>query len=531
MRKPAWAMEMKSKYKACVANSFVITGNIGDYVDGRMLFKWYLYNYLIDDMNFARVLEYNISTGTESILGTKPDGDKFADFCSEMISENGPKTAFIITYPEFLIPGNPGYANQQSDIISLHSAMNSDIFLSSDNMVIIVTESVRDIHNMFLSSNSKTAFLEVTLPDEATRKDFIENIFEQEAENKYFKNTKMEIDISTFANMTSGLTLSNIDDIVMTAISRGTLSRDMVIERKKELIKKEFGEIIEILDTDGYGLDKFAGQEHLKEYFRDVVINAVADGDVDIVPKGVLLMGPPGTGKTYFSRCLAADAGINFVEFKMSKILDKWVGESEKRMEKALNVFRALAPVGVFMDEVDQTLGRNADGSGHEVNKNLFGMLLAEMSKPENRGRIIWLGATNYPNNIDEALKRPGRFDKKVPFFAPSYEDRKLVFKIHLKKKNPGDDINYDFLASETDGFTQAEIEGIVLKSVELAHRDRENKDNILKNCYLEKALKFMCSVRNNKIQNMVDIALKEVNDLEFVPADYMEQYKKLQSE
>ena len=110
---------------------------------------------------------------------------------------------------------------------------------------------------------------------------------------------------------------------------------------------------------------------------------------------------------------------MNCVEFKMSKILDKYVGEAEKNLEKAFSVFRALAPVIVFIDEADQALQRG-DNDTNSVNRNLFGMFLAEMSKPENRGKIIWIAATNYPNKIDEALKRAGRFDKKIPFFAPA---------------------------------------------------------------------------------------------------------------
>lgn len=523
MKNPAWAVEIRNKYKSAVANSFIVSGNIGDYVDGRMLLKWWLYTYLIDELNFSNIVEYNPANGPFKVSGNVETGDSFETFCQAMTNPNI-KCAFIVTYPEFVVPGDS--YNFIENVVSLHQALNSDVFLSSDNIVIMLTESARSINDMFFSSNSKTAFIDIPLPDEATRFDFIEDIFTTDAAT--LSKVTMEIDKKALASITSGLTLSNIDDIIMVAESAGTLSRSLVIERKKELIHKEFGEVIEILDTDGYGLDKFAGQDHLKAYFREVIIDAIASGDTDIVPKGVLLMGPPGTGKTYFSRCLAADAGINFVEFKMSKILGKYVGESEKHMEKALSVFRALAPVGVFMDEVDQTFSRSEDGSGHSVNKNLFGMLLAEMSKPENRGRIVWLGATNFPNNIDEALKRPGRFDKKVPFFAPNFEDRKNVFKIHLKKKNPADDIDYDFLSRATEGFTQAEIEGIVLKAVELAHRDKTNTDNILHNKYFESALKFITTAKNAKIQNMVNIALREVNDLEFVPEEYMGLYRQI---
>ena len=124
-------------------------------------------------------------------------------------------------------------------------------------------------------------------------------------------------------------------------------------------------------------------------------------------------------------------------------------------MEKALSVFRALAPVGVFMDEIDQSMSRGKGGDGgSSVNANLFGMLLAEMSKSENRGNIVWIAATNYPNNVDEALKRAGRFDKKIPFFAPSMEEREAVFKIHLNKKDlpPADNLDTKKLAELTEG-------------------------------------------------------------------------------
>jgi len=199
---------------------------------------------------------------------------------------------------------------------------------------------------------------------------------------------------------------------------------------------KEFNEVIEVFDTKGFSLEDFAGQDDIKTYFKEVVIDAIRNDDLDIVPKGVMLMGPPGTGKTFFARCLAGDAGINFVEFKMSKILGKYVGESEKSMEKALSVFRALAPVGVFMDEIDQSLSRGkGDDGGSSVNSNIFGMLLAEMSKPENRGKILWMAATNYPNNVDEALKRAGRFDKKIPYLTIVRRKKGKIFSfIPLKR-------------------------------------------------------------------------------------------------
>jgi SpoVK/Ycf46/Vps4 family AAA+-type ATPase len=211
----------------------------------------------------------------------------------------------------------------------------------------------------------------------------------------------------------------------------------------------------------------------------------------------------------------------------MSKILDKYVGEAEKNLEKAFAVFRALAPVGVFIDELDQALSRG-ENETNSVNRNLFGMFLAELSKPENRGKIIWLGATNYPNKIDEALKRTGRFDKKIPFFAPSASERILVFEKRIAKTSPKSiNIDYRTLAESTEGFTQAEIEGIVVKALELAIRcGREviiNKD-------LYNALSFMSSAQNERITEMENIALEECNDVEFLSPQQRERKRKLKN-
>jgi len=341
------------------------------------------------------------------------------------------------------------------------------------------------------------------------------------------------ISCEQMANLTAGLQLTAIEDIILLGRDR-VIDSSMVMERKKEVIKKEFGEVIEIFETEGYSLKDFAGQENIKTYFKEVIIDSIKSGDTEIMPKGIMLMGPPGTGKTFFARCLAGDAGINFVEFKLSKILGKYVGESEKSMEKALSVFRALAPVGVFMDEIDQSMQRGEGGGdgGSSVNANIFGMLLSEMSKPENRGKILWLAATNYPNNVDEALKRAGRFDKKIPFFAPTQEEREYVFQLHLNKATKqgislGSDVDVVELASKTDKYTQAEIEGIIVKALELCKRKGMsvlNQETVLL------ALEYMISAQNAKITEMEDIALKECNDQEFIPKSFKERHRKLMS-
>lgn len=522
-----WCKEMYRKYKSGTDNAFIICGNIGDYTVDTVKLNDYLDVILKAAFKMDRIISY---TPTKNCYTQGNDNNR-VPVTVEYITKNltydrtGKKHAYIINYANLVLPDtmNGNLQNsEKTDFVAFHDALTSSRFMSSDDIVIFICESTKDINRAFLSSNIKTSVINITLPDFDERLEFIEysiNSLQVPAES-------ITITTKQMANLTAGLSRINIEDILLVAMDKGKLTPEMILARKEELIRKEYGDIVEILDTEGASLENFAGQEHIKAYFKDVVIDAIKEDNIKIIPKGVLLMGPPGTGKTYFSTCLAGDAGINFVEFKMSKVLDKWVGEAEKNLEKAFSVFRAMAPVGVFIDEIDQALSRG-DNDSNSVNKNLFGMFLHELSKPENRGKIIWLGATNYPNKIDEALKRSGRFDKKIPFFAPSSEEREAVFKIHLRKTkfNLSDDIDTKVLAEKTEGYTQAEIENIVVKSLELTMRHHKEEISMDE---LNLALEYMLSAQNNRIKEMEDIALIECNDLEFLPEKYRERRKEL---
>lgn len=534
MKIPQWQAEVQKAYKGQISNAFMLTGNIGDYTYETTYLKDYLIGFLLDKerighFNIEDVYIFDINTLGTSYKTNKseiPLPDIF-----QLMSNPGGKNAFIFYYPEYLIPAGNYITDVDKKIITgLHSIINSSNFVNSANIVFFITESTANIHPMFLGNNSRISLINIELPDTEQRFDFIESW--KGSHKNIVDNIKWCINSKTIANLTAGLQLISIEDILLNANVEEIIDSKMILEKKKEIIRKEFGEVVEIFDTEGLSLSQFAGQDTIKAYFKEVVIDAIKNGDTDIVPKGVMLMGPPGTGKTFFAKCLAADSGISFVEFKLSKILGKYVGESEKSMEKALQVFRALSPCGVFMDEIDQSMSRGQGGSdgASSVNSNLFGMLLAEMSKPSNRGKILWFAATNYPNNVDEALKRPGRFDKKIPFFAPSKAERAAVFKLKLSEDKAlpmAEDVNIDYLVENSDGYTQAEIEAVVVKARELAKR---KKKNTITQDVVELAMSYMLSNQNDKIREMEDIALKECNDQEFIPEEYRARQRELLS-
>jgi hypothetical protein len=172
--------------------------------------------------------------------------------------------------------------------------------------------------------------------------------------------------------------------------------------------------LIEFIETsrtlnDLYGLDK------IKSWFRqDIAL--WKQNDMAALPKGYLLCGPVGTGKTFLVECLAGEASVPIV--KLKNFRDKWVGSSEGNLEKIFRLIHALGRCYVFIDEADQALGRRDASSGDSgVGGRIYSMLAEEMGSSTNRGRVIWVLASSRPDLIEVDLKRPGRVDVKIPLF------------------------------------------------------------------------------------------------------------------
>ena len=512
MLETKWLKTLREKYLAGISNLFIITGNINDYPAPNYLFKDYLRQGLA---NLGIKDSYTISVASN----VPEQYHDMMHYLESIVYAQDTKRAVIVEYPEFIFPSTPLEnlsKGSASDYVRLMSIINDKRFINSNNVIVFLTESKYSINQKLLGANTRSYLLEAGFPSDRERLEYLKFL---KLTSK--KEINYEVSLEEFARITAGLTLVGIEDIYLQGEMIGSLKKSFVIERKTELINKEYGEVLEVLDSDKYSFDDFAGHEHLKKYHREVIIEPMLSGDVRIVPKGVLYTGPPGTGKTHFARCLSGEAGINFVELKMSKILDKWVGESEKRFEKALTCIKSIAPVGVFIDEIDQAFSRG-DGESNSVNKNLFGMFLTVLSDPENRGNIIWVGACNYPNKLDDALKRTGRFDKKIPFLPPGKVDRVRTLQVHLDRADFKVSIEkkeLEYLSSELDGYTQAEIEGVVIKALELSLRKKKDEISIKE---LIEAVDTVVSSSGEKIDEMIEIAVKECNDREFLPEGYL---------
>ena len=180
-------------------------------------------------------------------------------------------------------------------------------------------------------------------------------------------------------------------------------------------------------------------------------------------PKGLMLYGPPGTGKTMIAKAVATTSEANFISVKGPELLSKWVGESEKGVREIFRKARQASPCIVFFDELDAVAPRRgrSEGDAH-VTERVISQMLTEMDGLEDLKGVVVIGATNRPDIIDEALLRPGRFDRilEVPF--PNKEARKDILKIHTKRKPLDNTVDMEKLVELTDGFTGADIAAIV---------------------------------------------------------------------
>jgi transitional endoplasmic reticulum ATPase len=250
------------------------------------------------------------------------------------------------------------------------------------------------------------------------------------------------------------------------------------ILNKIKITKQDFDEALRdvqpsamrevLVQRPNVGWEDIGGLQQVKEELAEAIewplkhANLFAEANVE-PPKGILLYGPPGTGKTMIAKAVAATSEANFISIKGPELISKWVGESEKGVREVFRKARQAAPCVIFFDELDAVAPRRggSEGDAH-VTERLLSQMLTELNGLEDLKGVVVIGATNRPDIIDEALLRPGRFDRILEVPAPDKEARKHIFQIHTKKKPLESDVNLDKLVEMTEGMTGADIAALV---------------------------------------------------------------------
>ncbi len=187
-------------------------------------------------------------------------------------------------------------------------------------------------------------------------------------------------------------------------------------------------------------------------------------------PKGVLLYGPPGTGKTLLAKAVANEASANFIYLSGPEIMSKYYGQSEENLREIFKEAQENAPSIIFIDEIDSIAPKRDEVSG-EVERRVVAQLLALMDGLESRGKVVVIGATNRPNALDPALRRPGRFDREIEIGIPDREARREILEIHTRGVPLAEDVDMDKLADMTHGYVGADLAALVKEAAMRALR------------------------------------------------------------
>ena len=442
----------------------------------------------------------------------------------------------IIRHGEYLFPNGELASLSPADRMQINLAerWTQDQEIGERyHLILILANAAHDLHPRLLSSTSCVSVVDIPLPDTDDREAYARHLLGQEELSIETAMTAREI-----ANRTSGLARRHLEDIAYRAhAGKRALTPELIYERKKDILRQEYGDVLQV-EEPTFGYELVPGHELVKAYFRQHVIPGLTNGDRR-TPSGILMVGPPGTGKSWFAQATAKEAGVQFLQLNLGSLLNMYVGNSEARLDKALRAIWFLGGI-CMIDEIDQQLSSRSQGgdTGSSVDNRFLGRLLAFMAEPKLKGRVVFLAATNRPDLLDAALKRSGRFDRKVPFLPPTGPERAGVIAAQLRfqdihveaslvtaleslaagKESPDPELTEaltDLLAA-TEGWVHSDFQNLVGKAWELASG---TGDIIVTGEELRQAAHLLIPSRVD--EHMLAVSLAEVNDLSLLPEAY----------
>lgn len=432
------------------------------------------------------------------------------------------QVAVIIDFADTLCPQMEIAAMSSDDRLLLVTLLTwgQDAELGrQDNPVFLLSRQASDMHVALRSSGSGYKLIEIPLPTREERETYLLWHLMQRKDNGKPIILQERLTVQELANLTAGLNIRQIEDVLLLAAKSGGVTRSLVKGRKDSIIAAEYSQVAEMIDPLPEGFASIGGMDRLISWFKNELITPISQGRTD-VPKGVLLVGPPGTGKSFIVRALAREIGFNAVALKAENILGGRVGDSERQFRQFRKFCEGLAPVAVFFDEIDQSdMARRGNGSGNPVASNLFSAMLQWMSDETLRGKIIIFFASNRPDLIDPALLRLGRMDAIIPVLLPDEDARRGILLAQARSQSMA--VSEEAIAAivtKSKDYSAADIAAVVTKARKLAGRKQRSEISLAD---AEAALQYMRPQTPQIADRYTLLAVQACNDAELLPPPY----------
>ena len=523
---PPWADELKRRYLAGEAGVFLLHGNVHDGVPhegGLQPFVDYVHDVVLGakPQRFELALRHaGLKRRGEQTKPIEQSESLLEDMAKlELRMRTGEGVALVLPHAGDLLPNaeTTFLSTDERGLLEIfHDWSLSGLLLQRNHIVVLLCASLSELHPS-LNTNPRITAIEVPLPDEPARAQLV-------AQSAPHMPAQQQ---ALVAKHTAGLRLLEIDSIVAERPAAGLPEEErkalalqllgdapdakqraemyagvtagktreeiafmilghnapkpdadpldamlaIIGERKRDIIQRSCGDLIEFLDPS-YGLDAVGGYDQIKQELMKIAAT-IKTGDRRLAPMGLLAVGPMGVGKTFVIKAFLKEAGLPGVVLKNFR--SKWVGSTESNLERVLKIIRAMSPIALVIDEGDRSFG---SGEGGETDGGTSSRVIARikdfMSDTDNRGHVLTILMTNRPDKLDVDIKRPGRLDRKIPFFyADSGADRMHVVRAILKRGGAILPADADAALTEAldalDGYSNADLEAIALLALDLA--------------------------------------------------------------
>lgn len=538
---PKWALDAVQLYESNAASQFIVFGNVND----QMLVPLpsphigTLMSFLLQVLlpRFDVVLSYDIGNG----IRVEKGGEIFSrwpQLKQDATLPKAPRAAIeslthyfryaanlaqldreriqvgcIIKNASLLAPTLQGGLDYDLNALaSLIRDWSSENLLTGHSLAtFLITENLNDLHPLIVN-NSRAARIKIALPSSEE----LTQAFEFMASGYPAALRDYNGQLATAAQELAGSSLGAVETLLkQREYSRQSLEASDLVKIKKQLVENDCNGLIEFIESSRT-LDDIYGQEKVKAWLRqDIAL--WTQNDVAAIPKGYLLCGPVGTGKTFMVECLAGEARVPVVRLKNFR--DKWVGSTEGNLERIFRLLHALKRCYVFVDEADQAIGRRESGSGDSgISGRIYSMLAEEMGSSSSRGQLIWILASSRPDLIEVDLKRPGRIDVKIPLF-PTVTARESFDLMRTLCKKRGVLIpEEDFSSLEPILpvlLTPGAAETLAVKIYRTLRTLGSSPSETLRACLAD----YQNPVPLETLEFQIRLAVDETSDLEFVPA------------